>query len=124
MALTVFSFIDVFRIAVYARLRRVRARRHHYLEQAVNHYLRHDFRRARTFLDRLLDIDPADPVARLYLATLERRAGSPDRALHHARKALAASPNNPFHPEIERELVKKQIRKRIKAGDWVATAAR
>ena len=55
-------------------------------------------------LDGLLDIDPADPIVRLYLASVERRSGNPVRAIHHARKALAAAPHHAFQPEIEREL--------------------
>lgn len=103
-ALSLFSVIDVFRLGVYARLPRVVARREERLRTAIDLYLKREFRDARKLLDGLLDVDPADPVVRLYLATLERRAGSPDRAVHHARKALAAAPHHPFQPEIEREL--------------------
>lgn len=104
-ALTLFSIIDVFRLGVYARLGVVRARRQAWFTDAVTHYLKGDYPAARRLLDRLLDLDPADPVARLYLATLERRAGSPERAIHHARRALAAAPHADFAPEIEREIV-------------------
>ena len=31
-------------------------------------------------------------------------AGRGERAIHHARRALAANPNNAFYPEIEREI--------------------
>lgn len=103
-ATSLFSIIDVFRLGVYARLPIVTARREKQLARAIDHYLRREFRDARRLLDALLDVDPADPVVRLYLATLERRAGSPDRAVHHARKALAAAPHHPLQPEIEREL--------------------
>lgn len=103
-ALSLFAVIDVFRLGVYARLPHVVAQREQRLKEAVDLYLRRQFREARELLDSLLDVDPADPVVRLYLATLERRAGSPDRAARHARKALAAAPHHPFQPEIEREL--------------------
>ena len=102
--LSLFALIDVFRLGVYARLPHVVERREERLKEAVAFYLRRDFRAARKLLDGLLDVDPADPVVRLYLASLERRAGSPERAVHHARKALAAAPHHPFQPEIEREL--------------------
>jgi len=103
-ALSLFSVIDVFRLGVYARLPIITARRDKQLRTAVDHYLKHEYRPARRLLDALLDVDPADPVVRLYLASLERRAGSPDRAIHHAKKALAAAPHHPMQPEIEREL--------------------
>jgi len=104
-ALTIFAMIDVFRLGIYGRLPAVHRRRSELFEAAVDHYLRREYREARRKFDRLLDLDPADPVTRLYLATLERRAGSPEQAIHHARKALGAAPHHPFHPEIEREIV-------------------
>lgn len=110
--LTLYAIIDTVRLAIIARLPFVRRRRSRLLQQAIDHYLRHEFREARTTLDRLLDIDPGDPLARLYLATLERRAGHPERALHHTRKALRAWPSNRYQPEIEREAVLAQETRR------------
>ena len=101
---TVYALFDIWRIAVYARWPRVRQHREDLLRQGITHYLRHDFPKARRCLDQILDIDPADPVARLYLASLERRAAHHKKAIHHARRALGANPRNPFHPEIEREI--------------------
>lgn len=111
-ALVLYSIWDVVRLGFYARLPSVHARRRRAVQEAIRCYLRHDFPQARQILDGLLDIDPADPVARLYLATLERRDGRWDRAIHHARKALGADPGNPFHPEIERELILAQEARR------------
>jgi tetratricopeptide (TPR) repeat protein len=103
-----FSLLDAFRLAVWGRLPRIRRRREEAFRRAVTHYLRHEFPKAREIFDGLLDLDPGDAVTRLYLATLERRAGRFDRAIHHARKALRAAPAHPFHPEIERELLMSQ----------------
>lgn len=104
VAVTAFAVIDLFRIGVYARWTRVRHRRREFLRQGIRCYLRQDFPAARGYLDRLLDLDSGDATARLYLASLERRAGRMDRALRHARKALRANPRNRFHPELEREI--------------------
>ena len=104
ISITAFAIFDMLRLAVYARLPRVRRHRRLLLKQAIGFYLRHEFHEARSFLDQMLDVDPADPVARLYLASLERRAGRYERAIHHARRALAAHPHNRFHPELEREI--------------------
>ena len=104
ISITVFAVFDMLRLAVYARLPRVRRHRRLLLKRAVTRYLRNEFPQARSFLEQMLDLDPADPVARLYLATLERRAGHYERAIHHARRALRAHPHNRFHPELEREI--------------------
>lgn len=103
-AVSLYSVYDVFRVGVWCRLPHVAARRDAEFQQAVGHFRRRELPRAREILDTLLDLDPADPVTRLYLAALERSAGHFDRAIHHARKALRADPSTRWREDIEYEL--------------------
>ena len=104
LGLTAFSVLDVFRIGIWARLPRIRERRRACLTSAIDAWIGGDVEGAREDFTRMLEIDPADPAALLYLASLERRAGHPGLAERHARRALSADPDNPYHPEIEREI--------------------
>ncbi len=104
IALTIFAVIDAFRLGVHVRIPKVLARRDEQLQAAIRAYLRDDAREARRLLTDLLQLDSGDPVVRLYLSSLERRAGNAAQAARHARKALAAAPDHPLQPELEREL--------------------
>jgi hypothetical protein len=103
--LTTFAMFDVFRLAVYARLPRVVATRHRLFQEGVTLYLGRRWAEARRIWDRLLDMEPGDPLVRLYMASLERRAGHPDRALVHARRALRTAPHSPMRAELEQEIL-------------------
>lgn len=103
-AIVVFSIIDVLRLAVLRRLPRVARRRREAISEALGLMETGNLGPARELLDSLLDLDPCDPEARCHLAALERRAGRMESAIHHARKALRASPDRRFRDALLREL--------------------
>lgn len=100
----VFGAVDAWRLAFRQRSPRVLALRQDWFCQGRTRYLAGDLAAARERFVHLLDGDAADPLGRLLLATLERRAGRPHEALRHARVALAADPSNALHAELEREM--------------------
>jgi len=104
LAITAGALLDTFLLCVVPRLPAARRHRERHLREGVTLYLKQDLEGARDHFSALLQKDPADPLAKLYLATLERRQGHAARALKHAREALAVNPKNPFYPELEREI--------------------
>ena len=110
---TVISIYETLRFGVLNRTRRAHRRRNEVFRRATTHYLKKEWREARQAMDEILDWDASDPAARLFLATLERRAGRPNLAVRHVQKALRANPASPFSPELEREEhLAREIRRR------------
>lgn len=103
LTLTLYSMIDVFKLGIWNRTRRARSRRNTCFLRATDHYLKREWREAQLAMEEVLDMDPADPAARLFLSSLERRRQQFDRAIRHAQKALYASRSSPYAPELERE---------------------
>ena len=111
-AVWLYSLFDLVRLAIVARLPGARARRREVLAAARGQVRRNELAAAREGLDALLDLDPGDSAVRRYLAAVERRSGHPERALRHAKKALAASPGNPEKAALLREIaLSKEIRR-------------
>ncbi|HMS16899.1 MAG TPA: tetratricopeptide repeat protein [Planctomycetota bacterium] len=104
LTLSAYSIMDVFKIGVWNRTRRMRDARNRCFLSATDAYLQKDWRGAREHLDPVLDMDPGDAAARLFLATIERRAERFDQAIKQANKALRACRSSPFVPELEREI--------------------
>jgi tetratricopeptide (TPR) repeat protein len=110
---TAFSILDVFKLGVWNRTRRMQRHRNACFLSATDAYLTKNWSQAREHLDQVLDMDSADPAARLYLATIERRAERFDQAIRQANKALKASRSSPYVPELEREIhLARQARRR------------
>ena len=100
----VYGVVDTWRLAVANRTRHAQAEREQWFLQGRARYLAGDLGAARERFLHMLDRDSADPLARVTLAALERRAGNPRSASAHARSALSQWKDNPFRAELEREL--------------------
>ncbi|HYC78680.1 MAG TPA: hypothetical protein VEI02_13725 [Planctomycetota bacterium] len=102
LAAWLWSVIDAFRLAVYARSRRARARRQEHLDAGVRALAEDDPRAARAAFAKAAADDDCDPAALLGLATAERRLGEPARALEHARRALRADAGRRYRDALRR----------------------
>lgn len=104
LALGLYALADIVRVGVYARWPSVARRRTQKIEEAAAKERDGHVHEAREILDRLLDVDPASPDVRLALARSFRESDDPRRSIHHARKALKASPACAERDDLEREL--------------------
>lgn len=108
--ITLYGLFDIFRLAVWARRRKVQIRRREILAVAEAEETAGRAAKARELRDQLLDLDPGDPEVRLALARAARRAGQFGPAVRHAKKALRALPSNPFRRDLEEEIMRAEDR--------------
>ncbi len=94
---------QVLRLAAESRVRSTPATTEHLFQIAQREYLTGNLFQAEQLLEQLLEQSPEDTEAKLYLATLYRRAGRQAEALNVLNELQSTPAARTWHWEVDRE---------------------
>ena len=100
----VFSYIDILRLTLWNRNKRLLARCDGYLRRAIIHYLRDEYGQAEELLLKVLRRRPFDVPALSYLAAVQRGRGAEKKAQESFKRALAAARGGRWEASLRAEI--------------------
>lgn len=111
LSIAVFSLADVLRMTLWSRSKSVQIRRRQLLKRAVLHWIRSENGQAEEVINKVLRIDPNDPVALVWAGTIDADGGRHKSAKQYFARALRADDEEKWSTGIRLELQQLRIKK-------------
>lgn len=104
VGLFVFAVVDIIRITVWLKSKKVANRRRGQYRRSLVHFLRGEYEMAESQANRMIRTDPLDSGALIVLGMIQRESGEPKKALRTFRRGLRAATSEYWHEDLRREI--------------------